>query len=58
MTDVIQQLHSKMNWTVNGRIDMLSSISTALQQGSAKPVFPSHTESAIPRNSEGSNDKG
>ena len=59
MTDVIQQLHTEMNQTVNGRIDMLSSIGTALQQVSANPVVPSHTESsAIPRNCEGSNDKG
>ena len=36
MTDVIQQLRTKMNETVNGRMDMLNSINTALQNVSKK----------------------
>ena len=35
MTDVKQQLRAEMNETANGRIDMLSSINTALQNVSA-----------------------
>ena len=36
MTDVIQQLRTEMNETVNGRMDMLNSINTALQNVSTK----------------------
>ena len=36
MTDVMQQLRTEMNETVNGRMDMLNSINTALQNVSTK----------------------
>ena len=36
MTDVIQQLRTEMNETVNGTMDMLNSINTALQNVSMK----------------------
>ena len=38
MADVIQQLRTEMNETFNDRIDMLSSINTALQHVAAKPA--------------------
>ena len=51
MTDVIQQLRTEMNETVNDRIDMLSSINTALQNVSAKPMVskPYRISDFIPR---------
>ena len=58
MTDVIQQL--EMNETVSGRMDMLNSINAALQNVSAKSIAskPYRISDLIPRNWEGSNDKG
>ena len=60
MTDVIQQLRTEMNETVNGRMDMLNSINTALQNVSTKTTDfkPYRISDLIPRNWEGSNDKG
>ena len=46
MADVVQQLRAEMHEIVNGRIDMLSSINTALQKCQQNQPFPSHTESA------------
>ena len=59
MTDVIQQLRTEMNETVNGRIDMLNSINTALQNVSKKTTDskPYRISDLIPRNWEGSNEK-
>ena len=60
MTDVIQQLRTEMNETVNGRMDMLNSINTALQNVSKKTTDskPYRISDLIPRNWEGSNEKG
>ena len=60
MTDVIQQLRTEMNETVNGRMDMLNSINTALQNVSTKTTDfkPYRISDLIPRNWEGSNEKG
>ena len=60
MTDVIQQLRTEMNETVNGRMDMLNSINTALQNVSTKTTDskPYRVSDLIPRNWEGSNEKG
>ena len=56
MTDVIQELRLRMNETVSGRIDMLNSITTALQKVSAKPIVPKpyRISDRLPRNWEGS----
>ena len=60
MTDVTQQLRTEMNETVNGRMDMLNSINTALQNVSTKTTDfkPYRISDLIPRNWEGSNEKG
>ena len=60
MADVIQQLRVEVNESVSGRMDMLNSISTALQNVSAKPTDskPYRIDDLLPRNWEGSNDKG
>ena len=60
MTDVIQQLRTEMNETVNGRMDMLNSINTALQNVSTKTndSKPYRISDLIPRNWEGNNEKG
>ena len=60
MTDVIQQLCTEMNETVNGRMDMLNSINTALQNVSTKTTDfkPYRISDLIPRNWEGRNEKG
>ena len=60
MTDVIQQLRTEKNETVNGRMDMLNSINTALQNVSRKTtdIKPYRIRDLIPRNWEGSNEKG
>ena len=49
-----------MNETVNGRMDMLNSINTALQNVSTKTTDfkPYRISDLIPRNWEGSNEKG
>ena len=50
----------EVNETVSGRLDMLSSINTALQNVSAKPTAskPYRISDIIPRNWEGSNHRG
>ena len=60
MTDVIQQLRTEMNETVNGRMDMLNSINTARQNVSMKTTHfkPYLITYLIPRNWEGSNEEG
>ena len=60
MTDVIQQLRTVVNETVSARIDMLININSAMQNVSAKPFGsePYPISELIPRNWEGSNDKG
>ena len=59
MADVTQQLRTEMNETINDRIDVLSSITSALQKVSAKPIVsrPYRISDFIPGNWEGSNDK-
>ena len=60
ITDVIQQLRTEMNETVNGRMDMLNSINTAHQNVSTETTdFKLYRISDfIQRNWEGSNEKG
>ena len=60
MADVIQQLRMEMNETVNGRMDMLNSISTAMQNVSMKTndSKPYRISDLIPKNWEGNNEKG
>ena len=59
MTDVIHQVRSELDETVNGRSHMLNGIVTALQRVTASPAFKSQrTSDFIPRNWDGSNDKG
>ena len=59
MADATQQLRTEMNETINGRIDMLSIINTALQNVSAKLCWHQkpHRISDLTR-CERSNDKG
>ena len=59
VADVIQQLRAEVNEAISGRMDMLNSISTALQKVSAKPAEskPYRISDLIPRNWEGSNEK-
>ena len=60
VADVMQQLRVEMTGTINSRINMLSSINTALQNVAAKPVDakPYRTSDLIPRSWEGNNEKG
>ena len=60
VADVIQQLRTEMNETVNGRMDMLNSINAALQNVSTKAndSKPYRISDLIPRNWEGNNEKG
>ena len=60
MADVIQQLRTEMNERINGRMDMLSSISAAIKDVSAKTSNskPYRISDPIPRNWEGSNENG
>ena len=60
MADVIQQLRTEMNERINGRMDILSSISAAIKDVSAKTSDskPYRISDLIPRNWEGSNEKG
>ena len=53
-------LFTDMNETVDGKIDVMSSINTSLQNESATPAAskPNRITDLIPRNWEGSNDKG
>ena len=59
VADVIQQLRAEVNEAISGRMDMMNSISTALQKVSAKPAEskPYRNSDLIPRNWEGSNEK-
>ena len=52
MADVIQQLRTEMNERINGRMDMLNSISTAIQDVSMKTndSQPYRISDLIPRN--------
>ena len=60
MADVIQQLRTEMNEKINGKMDMLSSINTAIQNVSMKTdnSKPYRISDLIPRNWEGNNEKG
>ena len=57
---MIQQWRVEVNETVSGRMDTLNSITTALQDVSARSTVskPYRVSDLIPRNWEGSNDKG
>ena len=58
--DARQQLRAEMTGTIHSRVDMLSSINTALQNIAAKPgdSKPDRISDLIPRNWEGNNEKG
>ena len=60
VADVIQQLRAEVNKAISGRMDMMNSISIALQKVSAKPAEskPYRISDLLPRNREGSNEKG
>ena len=60
VADVIQQLRAEINEAISGRMDTMSSISTALQKVSANAAEskPYRISDLIPRNWEGSNEKG
>ena len=60
MADVIQQLRVEVSESISGRVDMLNSINTALQNVSEKPTDskPCRISDLLPRNWEGSIDKG
>ena len=57
---VIQQLRAEVNESISGRMDMLNSISTSLQNVSAKPTDskPFRISDLLPRNWKCSNEKG
>ena len=56
----VQQLRAEVNEAIKGRMDMSNSIITALQNVSARPAEskPYRISDLIPRNWEGSNEKG
>ena len=58
-TDVMQQLRAEVNDPISGRMDMLNSINTALQNVSARPAEtkPFRISDLIQRNWEGNNEK-
>ena len=60
VADVIQQLRTEMNEKINGRMEMLSSISTAIQNVPMKTndSKPYRISDLIPRNWDGNNEKG
>ena len=60
VTDVMQDLRAEVNDTISGRMDMLNSINTALQNVSARPAKtkPYRISDLIPRNWDGNNEKG
>ena len=60
MADVMQQLRVEVNESISGRMDMLNSINTALQNVSSKPTDskPYRMSDLLPRSWEGSNEKG
>ena len=55
-----QEMADVIHETVNGRVDMLNCINTALQNVSAKPTAPKpyRFSDLVPGNCEGNNDKG
>ena len=57
---MMQQLRAEVDEAISGRMDMLNSISTALQNVSARPAEskPYRISDLIPRNWEGSNENG
>ena len=59
VADVIQQVRAEVNEIISGRMDMLNSINTALQNVSARPAEskPYRISDLFPRNWEGSNEK-
>ena len=52
VADVIQQLRAKVIEAISGRMDMLNSINTALQNVSARPAEskPYRISDVVPRN--------
>ena len=60
VADVIQQLRAEVNEAISGRMDMMNSISAALQRVTAKSAEskPYRISDFIPRNWEGSNEQG
>ena len=58
-TDIIQQVRTELNETVNGRIDKLNSINIALRNVTTKagPSKPYRTSHLTPRNWDGSDEK-
>ena len=60
VADVIQQLRAEVNEVISGRMDMMNSISAALQRVTAKSAEskPYRISDLIPRNWEGRNEKG
>ena len=59
VTDVMQQLRAEVNEAISGRMDMLNSINTALQNVSARPAEtkPYRISDLNPRKWEGNNEK-
>ena len=59
MADVTQQLRVNADESISGRMDMLNSINTALQNVSAKPTAskPYRISDLLPRNWESSNEE-
>ena len=60
MNDIIQQLRTEVNERVNSRMDLLNSISVAMQNMStrANDSTPYRISDLIPRSWEGNNEKG
>ena len=60
VADMVTPLRAEMNEAISGRMDMMNSISTAHQKVSAKQTEskPHRISDFIPRNWEGSNEKG
>ena len=60
VADVIQQMRAEVNEATSGRMNMLNSVNAALQNVSARPAEskPYRISDLIPRNWEGSNEKG
>ena len=59
MAGAIQQVRNELNEAVNGRLDVLSGIATAMHRTSAHPdPEPHRISDFVPRNWECSNDKG
>ena len=60
VADVTEQLRAEVNEAISGRMDMLNCINTPLQNVSARPAEskPYRISDLIPRNWEGSNEKG